>query len=55
MYFVFQHEIQLRHALHACVIECYQKSQNTEMFLFGHLKLNLGYMQKEVATHLSGN
>nr|XP_044622932.1 probable ATP-dependent RNA helicase DDX60 isoform X3 [Equus asinus] len=51
--FFEMHEKQLRHAFHAYVIEYFQKSQGTGIFLYGHLKLNLGDMQKEIHQTLS--
>ncbi|ELK37299.1 Putative ATP-dependent RNA helicase DDX60 [Myotis davidii] len=49
----FKHEIQLQHALHAYIIEYDQRSLEREIFLYGHLKLNLGEMQKEIHQTLS--
>ncbi|KAF5923476.1 hypothetical protein HPG69_006647, partial [Diceros bicornis minor] len=51
--FFEMHEKQLRHALHAYIIDYCQKSQETGIFLYGHLKLNLGDMQKEIHQTLS--
>ncbi|CAK6445819.1 unnamed protein product [Pipistrellus nathusii] len=47
------HETQLQHALRAYVIEYYQRLQERDIFLYGHLKLNLGEMQKEIHQTLS--
>uniref|UniRef100_A0A671EJ15 DExD/H-box helicase 60 n=1 Tax=Rhinolophus ferrumequinum TaxID=59479 RepID=A0A671EJ15_RHIFE len=51
--FFEMHETQLQHALHAYVTEYYRRAQKAEIFLYGHLKLNLGHMQKEVHQTLS--
>ncbi|XP_039731718.1 probable ATP-dependent RNA helicase DDX60 [Pteropus medius] len=51
--FFEKHEIQLRHVLQVYIREYYQKSQETEIVLYGHLKLNLGYVQKEINQTLS--
>ncbi|XP_074194396.1 putative ATP-dependent RNA helicase DDX60 isoform X2 [Rhinolophus sinicus] len=51
--FFEMHEIQLQQALHAYVTVYYQRAQKAEIFLYGHLKLNLGHMQKEVHQTLS--
>ncbi|KAK1343074.1 hypothetical protein QTO34_015846 [Cnephaeus nilssonii] len=51
--FFEMHEIQLQHALHAYIKEYYQRLQQREIFLYGHLKLNLGEMQKEIHQTLS--
>ncbi|XP_015423966.1 PREDICTED: probable ATP-dependent RNA helicase DDX60 [Myotis davidii] len=51
--FFEKHEIQLQHALHAYIIEYDQRSLEREIFLYGHLKLNLGEMQKEIHQTLS--
>ncbi|XP_036138163.1 probable ATP-dependent RNA helicase DDX60 [Molossus molossus] len=52
-FFFEKHELQLQHALHACIKDSYQRSQEREIFLYGHLKLNLGEMQKEIYQTLS--
>ncbi|XP_036089514.1 probable ATP-dependent RNA helicase DDX60 isoform X2 [Rousettus aegyptiacus] len=51
--FFEKHEIQLRHVLHVYIREYYQKSQETEIVLYGHLKLNFGCVQKEIHQTLS--
>ncbi|XP_035887876.1 probable ATP-dependent RNA helicase DDX60 [Phyllostomus discolor] len=51
--FFEMNEISLQHALHAYIVEHYQKSPEREIFLYGHLRLNLGEMQKEIHQALS--
>ncbi|XP_037008816.2 probable ATP-dependent RNA helicase DDX60 isoform X1 [Artibeus jamaicensis] len=51
--FFEKNEIPLQHALYAYIVEYYQKSQEREIFLYGHLRLNLGEMQKEIHQALS--
>nr|XP_058158354.1 probable ATP-dependent RNA helicase DDX60 [Dasypus novemcinctus] len=45
--FFKMHEKQLQHALHAYIIDYFQKSQETGVVLYSHLKLSLEDMQKE--------
>ncbi|KAM8765093.1 putative ATP-dependent RNA helicase DDX60 [Rhynchonycteris naso] len=50
--FFEQHELQLQHALHAYITRHYGSLQERG-FLYSHLKLNLGEMQKEIKQTLS--
>ncbi|XP_027622588.1 probable ATP-dependent RNA helicase DDX60 isoform X2 [Tupaia chinensis] len=51
--FFEMHEKNLQQILHDYLLEHFRKSQKTEIFLYDHLKLNLGEMQKEIDGNLS--